>query len=203
LFGIRTARKEAPAPPPSLEVHLVRHGQAFADRGIDTHGPELTASGRRQARRVARRLARQRYTAIYCSDLTRARQTADEIALHHPDDLLTVTRDLREVSGYHSDVHMSRLTVHSDRSLIEEQDAMHRFITHLRHKHTQGECVLVVSHGNIMRSLIPLLGGIESNRTPLFEIYNASLSIVDMWPNGRAVVRLMNCVSHLPPHLVS
>ncbi len=109
MFGIRTARKEAPAPPPSLEVHLVRHGQAFADRGIDTHGPELTASGRRQARRVARRLARQRYTAIYCSDLTRARQTADEIALHHPDDLLTVTRDLREVSGYHSDVHMSRL----------------------------------------------------------------------------------------------
>ncbi len=191
-----------PSPPP-IVVHLVRHAEARNNDGIDSHGPELTALGHRQAHYLGKRLANERYSAIYCSDLTRARQTADAIAHHHPDDLLTVTRDLREVSGDHTAVKMSRLTMHTDSSLSDEQDAMSRIVSHLRHSHTGGEHVLVVSHGNLMRSLIPLLGGLDPAKAPLLEIYNASLSIVDLWPSGRAVIRLANCVSHLPEKLVT
>ncbi|MBT3191222.1 MAG: histidine phosphatase family protein [Verrucomicrobia bacterium] len=203
MFGHRKLRALSTAAPPSLEIHLVRHAQAHNDNGIDTHGPELTPHGRRQARRLAKRLTGAQYTGIYSSDLTRARQTADAIALHHADNLLTVTRDLREVSGQHTALHMSRLTINSDRSLIEEQQAMHRVINHLRETHEQGERVLIVSHGNITRSLIPLLGGLAPAKAPLLEIYNASLSIVDAWPSGRAVVRLANCVAHLPERLIT
>jgi len=190
-------------PPSPLVVHLVRHAEARNDAGIDSHGPELTALGHRQAHYLGKRLAKERYAGIYCSDLTRARQTADAIARHHPDDLLTVLRDLREVSGYHSALRMSRLTIHTDRSLIEEQDAMIRFINHLRHSHEGGEHVLVVSHGNMTRSLIPMLGGLDPTQAPLMEIYNASLCIVDVWPSGRAVIRLANCVAHIPEKLVT
>ncbi len=192
-----------PAVQNSLEVHLVRHGQAHNDDGVDTHGPELTALGLRQARSLGKRLAHHKYAAIYSSDLTRARQTADAIACHHPDDILTVTRDLREICGSHSTLGMSQLITHSDRSLIEEQESMHRFIDKLRSTHSENDSVLVVCHGNIIRGLIPLMGGIESNHTPLVEIYNCALSIINIWSNGRAVVRLLNCVSHLPQKYIT
>ena len=80
---------------------------------------------------------------------------------------------------------------------------MHRVINHLRETHEQGERVLIVSHGNITRSLIPLLGGLAPAKAPLLEIYNASLSLVDAWPSGRAVGRLANCVAHLPERLIT
>jgi broad specificity phosphatase PhoE len=199
----KISRATPPVVPPSIEVHLVRHGQAHDDNGIDSHGPELTPEGHRQANLLAKRLAKNRYAGIYCSDLTRARQTADAIALHHTDNALTLTRDLREVSGFHSAVHMSRLTVQTDRSMIEEHEAMNRVINHIRKSHPQGECILIVSHGNITRSLIPLLGGLDPSKAPLLEIYNTALCIVDMWPSGRAVLRLANCVSHLPERMIS
>ncbi len=186
-----------------IAIHMVRHAEACDDDGIDSHGPELTAHGRRQAHYLAKRLSRERYAAIYCSDLTRARQTADAVALHHEDDLITVTMDLREVSGYHSALRMSRLAVHSDRNIMEEQEAMHRIVSHLRHAHAPGQRVLVVSHGNITRSLIPLLGGLDPSKAPLLEINNASLSIVDLWPTGNAVIRLANCVAHIPERLLT
>jgi broad specificity phosphatase PhoE len=186
-----------------LEIHLVRHAEARNDDGIDSHGPELTSHGVRQAKRLGKRLAQQRYSAIYSSDLNRAQQTADAVALHHPDDLLTLTRDLREVASAHTALGMSRTTQNDDRSMHEEQDAMHRVVHHLRNKHDAGETILLVSHGNITRSLIPILGKVHPTSSPLFEIFNTSLSIVDIWPSGQTVVRLVNCVSHLPQRMVT
>lgn len=203
MFGLKKRSLALPPSPSPLEIHLVRHGEAYDESGVDTHGPELTPMGLQQARQLAKRLSNNHYSAIYCSDLTRARQTADAITHHHADALLTVTRDLREVSGDHSTLIRSRLTVHSDRSMIEEQDAMHRVINHIREIHSQPECILIVSHGNIMRSLIPMLGGLEPSNAPLLEIYNTALCIVDCWPTNRAVLRLANCVSHLNERLIS
>ncbi len=197
-----TSREQPKAPPP-LVVHLVRHAEACNDDGIDAHGPQLTGRGRRQAHYVAKRLAKERYAGIYSSDLTRARQTADAIALHHDDDLVTVTRDLREVSGYHSALRLSRLTVHHDRSLVDEQEAMNRMVGHFRHMHCGGQKILVVSHGNLTRSLIPLLGGLDPAKAPLIEIHNASLSIVHVWSTGHAVVLLANGTSHIPERLIT
>jgi broad specificity phosphatase PhoE len=186
-----------------LKIHLVRHAEALNDDGIDSHGPQLTPHGVRQAQRLGKRLSKERYAAIYSSDLTRAQQTADAIAQHHSDDALTLTRDLREVACAHTAAGMSRTTLHDDRSIREEKEAIERVIHHLLDAHNQGETILVVSHGNITRSLIPMLGHIDPAKAPLFEIFNASLSIVDIWPSKRAVVRLVNCVSHLPPRMVT
>ena len=203
MFGLRKMPRAAALYPSALEVHFVRHAQAHDEDGVDSHGPELTPTGRQQANGIAKRLATCQYNAIYSSDLTRARQTADTIARHHADTEVILTRDLREVCGSHSALTHSRLTVHSERSLIEEKEAMHRIVSHLREEHTPGQCVLIVSHGNITRSLIPLLGGLEPSKSPLIEIYNTSLCIVDCWPHNRAVLRLANCVSHLNDRLVT
>jgi len=64
-------------------ICLVRHGETDwnADRRIQGHlDIPLNATGLAQARATAANLADQRFTALYTSDLQRARQTAAEAA---------------------------------------------------------------------------------------------------------------------------
>jgi broad specificity phosphatase PhoE len=86
-----------------IELVLVRHGQSYGnlDRslGLDT---DLTDLGRRQATRLGNWLAAQGYsfTAIYCSTLQRAHQTAAIINAHFGLEVV-LDHDLRESGGDH------------------------------------------------------------------------------------------------------
>jgi probable phosphoglycerate mutase len=58
---------------------LARHGETDWNRDLRFQGhadPPLNDVGRRQARELAQALAAERVTAIYCSDLRRAHETA-------------------------------------------------------------------------------------------------------------------------------
>jgi broad specificity phosphatase PhoE len=85
------------------ELILARHGQSFGnlDRSL---GPDtdLTDLGREQATRLGDWLAAQGYsfTAITCSTLRRARQTAQIVNAHFDLDI-AFDRDLRETEGDH------------------------------------------------------------------------------------------------------
>lgn len=72
--------------PEAREVWLVRHADAYAglerlaDGRID---PPLSPVGRAQAARLAERLLPVPVDAVWCSDLLRARETAEPIAADH------------------------------------------------------------------------------------------------------------------------
>ena len=70
-----------------MKLILVRHGETRwnKERRIVGHTEiELNGVGRRQALQLARVLSGETVSAIYCSPLRRARQTAEEIArMHH------------------------------------------------------------------------------------------------------------------------
>lgn len=79
-------------------ICFVRHGETDWNAGRRIQGQidsSLNADGIAQAEAVARALAKEQFTAIYSSDLARARDTAELIALHHA---LTINLcvDLRE-----------------------------------------------------------------------------------------------------------
>jgi broad specificity phosphatase PhoE len=62
---------------------LVRHGETAWNAGQRWQGHQeepLSPTGREQARALAARMAREAPAALYSSDLTRARETAEEIA---------------------------------------------------------------------------------------------------------------------------
>ena len=70
-----------------LTLHLVRHGQSTWNargrlQGHTAH-VRLTALGRRQAAAAARALAAAPVTAVWTSDLRRARETAELVAAPH------------------------------------------------------------------------------------------------------------------------
>jgi probable phosphoglycerate mutase len=67
------------------ELILVRHGETDWNRELRFQGQldvPLNATGQEQARRVAQRLAQEAMHQLISSDLQRARQTADAVALH-------------------------------------------------------------------------------------------------------------------------
>jgi broad specificity phosphatase PhoE len=69
--------------PDVREVWLIRHADAYRGMGLLAEGtidPPLSERGREQCERLAARLAPVAVHAVWCSDLLRARQTADAIA---------------------------------------------------------------------------------------------------------------------------
>jgi probable phosphoglycerate mutase len=65
---------------PNTRLYLVRHGETDENKNQifqGQHGTTLNAEGRTQASRLAARLVQKRFAALYSSDLTRARETAE------------------------------------------------------------------------------------------------------------------------------
>jgi broad specificity phosphatase PhoE len=186
-----------------ITVYFVRHGQAVKGEGDDKRGPPLSDLGRRQAERLARRMSGVELNHIYASSMKRAHDTARLVHVYHQELPLTVLDDLREVSHYHF---LSDL-IPDDQAIKEyvrkERDAVVRFVNHVRHHHRQGDKILVACHGNIIRTLMPLMGGKEPAQSVLLEINNTAVCILDTWGNGEAVLLLSNCTKHLLPKQVT
>jgi 2,3-bisphosphoglycerate-dependent phosphoglycerate mutase len=183
----------------SFTVVFVRHAEAVGPAINETVGPQLTSMGKMQAERLADRLAKDKFSHIYTSDLSRAYNTAQEVIKRHKETPYTVTADIREITYYHftPDAQLVRPAL---RKIIRaEREALERFSNHLRRAHNPGETILVVCHGNFIRTVIPVLGGRDPRKSVLIEFNNTSVSILDVWQNGQAVLKLANCVKHLLP----
>jgi probable phosphoglycerate mutase len=135
---------------------LVRHGETDwnADGRLQgqTDRP-LSDFGRRQARRLADELADEELEAIYSSDLTRARETAEIVGARlgfpvvlDPDlrekdwgtweGLTVVERDRVEFVGESSEAHQQRIL---------------RALRRISERHPGNGRILVVTHGGSMR----------------------------------------------------
>ena len=84
-------------------VYLVRHGQldlhAFAE---NQRTAGLTSLGREQARLTAARLHSLDVTAIHCSTIQRARETAEIISRQYPQIVVRANNLLREIPNLDS-----------------------------------------------------------------------------------------------------
>jgi broad specificity phosphatase PhoE len=135
---------------------LVRHGETDwnADGRLQgqTDRP-LTDFGRRQARELADELANEELAAVYSSDLSRARETAEIVAerlglpvVLDPDlrekdwgsweGLTAVERDRVEFVGESTEAHQARIL---------------RALRRIAERHPGDGSVLVVTHGGSMR----------------------------------------------------
>jgi broad specificity phosphatase PhoE len=155
---------------------VARHGQATYDElGIASDdGGWLTDLGRRQAAALADELADRRLAAVWCSDMSRAVQTAEIVAgrLGVP---VRVRRDLREASvggfagqpdveGLFDSVFLRWLDgdlAAAAPSAETGQEVIDRVSAELESAADQfrGETLLVVSHGGAIGITLPRLAG--------------------------------------------
>lgn len=197
-------------------VFLIRHGQTEWNKTLRYQGHSdiaLTEDGVKQAGWVAERLAREPFSAIYSSDLSRARVTADIIAAKHGLSV-EVTPDFREVKFgdweglRYNQIHdgwpaeMDKFFMQPGQVSIPGGETFHavktrtdRAMEAIRAKH-DGECVAVVTHGGAIRTILCSALGISLDLLWCFRQDNTAVNIVE-YEAKYNILRLVNDANHL------
>lgn len=146
---------------PSLRLCVLRHGETEENtaRILQGHLPgRLTAAGREQARQAGEALPLADFDAVVSSDLQRVTDTVRLVFGGTPPIPWECSATFREIDWGSmtgtpiSDVDFKHLPpdVETREGLF---DRAGRALAHLR-RHYAGQCVLVVSHGLFLRSLL-------------------------------------------------
>ncbi len=197
-------------------LYIVRHGQCESGpEGFiqgQTDSP-LTELGRRQAEAIADRLTDEGFSAVYSSDLSRARDTAEAIASRHGLPVITteLVRECRlgAVQGltvaeferrYPNECRLWREDSVKNRppgaERFEEVIARcGRFLEMVREKHRDEERVVVVGHIGSISGLICAAFDLPVRFYLGMHPENTSLSILDV--GERPLLRLFNDTCHL------
>jgi alpha-ribazole phosphatase len=204
----------------STRLLIVRHGQTEWNSSGRFQGQTdipLNPTGIKQAQAVAKRLASEQPAAIYASDLQRAWQTAEIIhaALRSkPSPALVAEARLREMCfGKWEGLTYSEIQARQPKLLQRwESDLEHTtppdgetfvgmaervqavldaiLATHI------DATVILVAHGGPLQLMIAQALGMPAGRFWQFHLSNASLSILQVYPEG-AILNLLNCTDHL------
>lgn len=176
--------------------YIVRHGQTEwnVKRLLQGHTDiPLTEKGKKEARQLAKKFRRINFDAVFSSDLLRAKQTAEIIALERKIAVRT-TQALRERSfgrfegiNWREDKKYQKLIKDFLRLPKEEkfkksphpeietdERLISRFITFIREIAVAypGGNVLVVTHGGVMRAFLLHLGFGDEESLPAGSIKN-------------------------------
>ena len=199
---------------------LVRHGETAwnAEGRIQGHlDIPLNDLGVAQAEALGKRLGRERFDAIYSSDLMRAYHTARPTA-RDPDRSIVKDQRLRErhlgaLQGLTGDEAMADqptawkafksrdpdLELAGGERLGEFSRRIVGFVEDILDKHA-GSRVLVVTHGGVLDAAYRQAVGMPLSVSRNFPIYNASINILSHDKRGWRIDSWGD-VSHLPQEL--
>ncbi len=205
-------------PKPRLRILVVRHGETDWNKKRVFQGQtdtQLNHAGRTQAIAVQQALSSLQLAAVYSSDLSRARETAEIIAQPHHLEVQTDLR-LREIGfGVFEGKSHEQLMVSewADHFAKYKQDPLRNrppqgerpeevlervstFYRDLCTKHQAGETVLVAAHGGSCRMLIcaAMEAAAELNRH--IRLDNCSISELE-YHDGFTWVNRLNDTHHL------
>jgi probable phosphomutase (TIGR03848 family) len=194
-----------------ITLLLVRHamcdpvGRLLAGRAPGVH---LNAEGRAQAERLAERLGGLELDGIYTSPLERALETAEPIARRtgcSVEPLAAFTElefgawtgcTLAELDGdpvwRRFNAQRSVARPPGGESMLEVQARAVAGLEALRRRHPDGRA-LVVSHGDVIRSVVAHLAGIPLDLFQRLEISPASVTVVELGEE-QVLVRGVNSV---------
>jgi broad specificity phosphatase PhoE len=195
------------------KIYIVRHAESFfnASHNIEEYPKEgplgypLSEKGREQAKALVKKLNSIKFSAVFSSDLSRAKETAEIIALEKKlvhkmrntirersvfdylnvnkkltkKGLLKLEEEIRENLAK-LDEKAKMEYKHSSRYESAREGAL-RLLTLLKEIAVgyRGKTVLVVSHGNIMRSLLTHLGWAKYDELPSSTIENTGFFVLE------------------------
>ncbi len=198
-----------------MKLFLTRHGQTdwnIAGRYQGQSDTPLNETGLRQAAQIAKRLSKETIHAIYCSDLSRAANTAQTIADFHS---LEIKKDSRwrELSfGDWEGMTYQEMSAHSPElfeawmkdpltistpngeNLAQLAKRVKAAFKEIKDGH-KDQTVLVVAHSGSLQSLLAVTLGVDLNRYWQFRVSQASLSEMNVYEDS-VVLNLFNDVSH-------
>lgn len=198
-------------------IYLVRHGETSWNAGGKFQGHSdipLSDVGRQQAKALAKRLQGHKIDAVYSSDLSRARETAEIIAEPHR---LTVNYlpELREINfGQWEGLTYKEISesfgeiskrwwsnplttaIPAGEKLQQVADRCNKALAEIVKKHP-GETVVIAAHGGVIRVIVGTLLGMDLNHFWKLKMDNVSLSILEYHGFEQGVLELYNDTGHI------
>jgi 2,3-bisphosphoglycerate-dependent phosphoglycerate mutase len=203
-------------------VIIVRHGETeWNIKGIrQGHlDSRLTAKGVAQAKALAARLGREKFTALYSSDLGRAIETAQEIASVTGHEIIADAR-LRErnlgiFQGLNGDEIINKFpeerrlmrtegpkfVIPGGESMVQQVERNMACLNELAERH-RGEQIVVVTHGGVVSGFFRHTLEISLEAPRRFEFVNAGLNVFAR-EEGNWLLLTWGDVSHLAPGAAS
>jgi alpha-ribazole phosphatase len=199
------------------KVFLIRHGEVqwnLENAYVGSTDIPLNDTGRKQAQMLAEFLKKEQISAIYASDLSRARETA-EILAQKFDLAVHPVSELREVDyGEWEGVNETDIPKRDPEIFLQwkanpadvcipdgESFAAVRYrsfpaFCRIAESHID-ENIAVVAHKSVNRVILCCLLGMDVNRYRQIGQENACLNIIESRKNGRYVVAAVNDRCHL------
>ena len=198
----RCARKNIPK---SINVgerilYLVRHGQldlrAFRENQFSAG---LTPIGREQARFTAKRLRLLDVSAVYCSTLGRARETAEIISKEFPKIVVRPSNLLWELPnlGPVNDETWQRIFAKG------KQRGERAFIKYVHPTRQRQRIEILISHGNLIRYFACRVLGIDPGSWSSLGTSHCGITQVRVAPQNNVRIICYNETGHLPARLRS
>jgi alpha-ribazole phosphatase len=199
-----------------IKLCLVRHGETEWNASHRFQGQTdvpLNEKGRNQAKAIAQRLETREIHAIYASDLSRAWETATEIASHHSISIIPEP-NLREAShgmwegltydeiaqqypaeaqAWQSDI--SKFSPPEGESIHQLYARVGVAYQNISQNHND-ETILVVAHGGPLQMLICHIMELPATQFWQFRLANCSLSEIAIYEQG-AIINSLNDTCHL------
>lgn len=186
-----------------MTILLVRHGETAGNAARVIQRPEipLNPRGIRQAARLAERLCELGFAHVVCSDLVRARMTAEPLRASGKvieDTSLLEERSFGDLRGTpYAELTVDPFAPDYVPPSGESVDAFHRrvaqaFARIVERRRGLSGALVVVTHGLVIRAL--LANYARTGAVP-DHLANASLTILD--PDPPYTARLVNCTQHL------
>ncbi len=198
-------------------IYLIRHGEVAWNAEsayVGSTDIPLNETGRAQAEMLARRLERDDISAIYCSDLSRARETA-EIVAERLDLSVVLVPALRELdygqwegvpeaevpkrypelfNAWRADP--SNVSTPGGETFRQLADRAYPAFLAISEQHAD-ENIAIVAHKSTNRTLLCCILGIDINRYKQVGQGNAAVNIIERRKDGRLVVEQINECCHL------
>lgn len=190
------------------KILLIRHaltdgvGKRLSGR---TSGVYLNETGRKQARELAESLSEIPISAIYCSPLERAVETAEPIACLHKLQYITSNNFMEIDFGEWTNLAIedliqdfqfqlfndfrSNIRIPRGETMLEAQFRAIKGLQELTNQH-QNQTIAIVSHGDIIKSIIAYYAGISLDFMRRLEISPASVSILEIFNETVRVLQL-------------
>ena len=201
----------------SCLLYLLRHGATAANRETPYRlqgrhlDLELDDTGRRQAQQAARALRSTGLSAVYCSPLLRARETAAAIA--RPHDLSPIEesglteadigqwegKTWAEVEAEHPELyreflrHPGLVRYLDGESFLDVQRRVTPLLAELAQRH-EGESIAVVSHNIVNRAVLAGLIGLPINAARSIRQSNGGISLIEYGGHRPSVIMLNSCL---------
>jgi broad specificity phosphatase PhoE len=184
-------------------IYLLRHGYHDLESAHKLGGG-LTSTGVEQAQLTAQRFSPLPISAIYCSTLRRAVETAEIVAQEFPDVPLRRSQDLGECVPCVPPAYAEHFADLSPQDLAwGRRQAEKAFARYFRRTRGEDRHEIIVTHGNLIRYFVCRVLQVSPKAWGNMDLCNCGISQVLIQSDGRMILVSHNDFSHLPGHLVT